>query len=208
MAFLDRFLSEFRRQPRGKLSERVGKAWARAEADKPLREPTAAEKSRATFPGKKPVEKSKGWFRRFIDRITGEQEPPTAVLAETGLRGEGVPAPGPFRPWQWGTTLPPEEIKPIGEEELRDFVVNGELILWQSSNLYASQYFPTEQALMIETRAGRAYLIRDISPKEAIDFIKARSKGRWTWAHVRGPAQLRAPSTPGIPGLKPITRLK
>lgn len=78
---------------------------------------------------------------------------------------------------------------PLTPEETQAFL-NGELTFLSSSNVAAAQYHPDSQELMIEygvgsDRAGAAWIYGNISMAEAIDFIRAPSKGIWVWDHIR-----------------------
>jgi hypothetical protein len=177
---------------RSAAAKTIGKAIAQAEHNKPLKE----AKVEGTFPGKAPPKKG-GWLSRWLtkglERLHGK----------SGKRGEGVPAEGPFTPWEEGTKLPPEKVKEIPQDEMTDFLENNGLLIVQSSNVQDLQYFPDENMLVVSYRNGRAYIVRNISPEEARAFATATSKGSHVWSAYRGEDAKKMPSTPGRGGKPP-----
>ncbi len=83
--------------------------------------------------------------------------------------------------WQ---TLPESEVEAFLE---------GEYTTVHSSNVLAAQYHAQDRKMMVEFHGGQAYMVSPISEQEAIEFMRAPSKGGYYWSNirVRGPGNAR-----------------
>lgn len=89
---------------------------------------------------------------------------------------------------------PPEEMYSAEETErwsyltegdVEGFLYNNELLVVNSSNVNAAQYYPEEQKMMVEFRNGSAYLYSNVSLDEARLFVREKSKGSFIWNQFR-----------------------
>lgn len=75
--------------------------------------------------------------------------------------------------------------KRIQTSEIEEFLHHGLLVFVNSSNVAAAQYFPGQQALMIEYLDGAAWMYDPIDEPMAEQFMLAPSKGTWVWDHIK-----------------------
>lgn len=79
----------------------------------------------------------------------------------------------------------------IPASEVEAFLNNEHVLMVHSTNVHSIQYFPKTNELMVEYDGGQsAYLYKDVSPLEALQFVQAQSKGGAVWdvLRVRGSA--------------------
>jgi hypothetical protein len=135
----------------------------------------------------------------------GKPVPPAKPPAQPDPRGvvghRGIAA-GNLAPGQ--QDLSPENLakwRNLHGDAVAGFVYEGEPLFVHSTNVALAQYHLAERSLMLEFKGGSAYLYRDISEAEALDFAKASSKGGWVWDRLRVRGQKDQHK-------KPFTRLK
>jgi hypothetical protein len=61
----------------------------------------------------------------------------------------------------------------------------GQEVTVDSSHHRSAQYDPAAQAMLFTFTDGGRYKVAPISPAEALEFLRAPSKGEWYWDNVR-----------------------
>lgn len=69
--------------------------------------------------------------------------------------------------------------------EVEDFVYGGKLVKVHSSNMAFAKYDHEKEEMIAGFKNGGIYSVTPITPKEAVSFMQASSKGSWWWDRIR-----------------------
>lgn len=73
----------------------------------------------------------------------------------------------------------------LSYSEVEAFIHEQSPLYVNSSNVAFVQYHKDEEKMMVEFLNGSAYLYSSVSPKEALEFAQAQSKGGFVWSRLR-----------------------
>lgn len=139
-----------------------------------------------------------GFFRRLFGRFSRSTGPGIGHRGlATGLGSRGM-VPGS------GDTWPKILAKDfLPEDEVSAFLRGGHLLVVNSSWIAAAQYYPGSNKMMMVflDRFGTpksASMYGNISPREALSFAQAGSKGIWWWDHIGVRGSRTARQKPGV----------
>lgn len=124
------------------------------------------------------------WYARARQLGAPEQPPETdrAAVRKWEIEAAKLAGPMPPRPW---TRAEMRRWRDIGSEEMNNFVYRQQWLPVNSSNVVQVQYIWEVQKMIVEYMNGGRYLYSNVTDQEAIDFVRAPSKGGWVWSVLR-----------------------